>query len=502
IIDVHRDSPDTVLIAAPDSDAMGHMQYGAPAVWELNVYTGQLKKRAAPHASIANYYSDGKGNLRLAIGYANKSTVYFARRKGESEWRELAKVKPFSPLQVFVPIEVIPDTNNAYAIGPSGDRAGLWLIDLEDKQAPQLLFDHPIADVSDPIVDTEDGKLLGVVYELDRPFIYYTNERLGALMEAVKKQLPDTFNVVTGTTRDGSKLVIRATSDREAGTFYLYDTATKTLTRIGKRYPELDVAQLPRMRSIEYSAADGVKIPGYLTTPFGAREEKLPLIVLPHGGPIARDHEEFNFLRLFLASRGYAVLQMEFRGSAGYGFQWQIAAHQDWGGLTYSDIVDGARWAIAQGIADPNRMCIVGWSFGGYAALTGAVRNPDLFKCSASIAGLSDLSQLLKSYPGGSVAWEQIGTDPEKLKANSPAKHADEVKMPVLMLHGTLDAQAAYRQSEEMADALKKAGKNFKFVTIKDADHSLWRESERTTLLTELEQFLSANLGPGVLAAK
>jgi dipeptidyl aminopeptidase/acylaminoacyl peptidase len=310
--------------------------------------------------------------------------------------------------------------------------------------------------------------------------------------------MPETFNVVAARSRDNKKFVVLGSNDREAGVYFLFDATTGQLSRLGRRYPELSDAQLPRMRTIEYPAADGTKIPGYLTSPLDMREEKLPLVVMPHGGPIARDSLRFDFLRLFLASRGYAVLQMNFRGSGGYGFDWQMAAHQDWGGLTYSDIVDGTRWAVAQGIADPKRICILGWSFGGYASLVGAERNGDLFKCSVSIAGVSDLSELIKNqlnFVNGRVAWAQIGADPDKLKANSPARHAGDVKMPVLLLHGTLDAQAPYKQSAEMASELKSSGKNFKFVTIKDGDHDLWRESERVTLLTEIEQFLQTHIG-------
>jgi dipeptidyl aminopeptidase/acylaminoacyl peptidase len=503
ILDKLPSSPDSVLIQAPENFTQsGASRRSNSAVWELNIYNGRLKKVLPARDSIMNYYSDGQGNVRLGVGYVDNTYVYSARLEGKSDWHQMAKVVPFTAAGILLPQRIIAGTNHAYAIGSQGDRQGLWIIDLEDKEDPQLVFDHPNADIEGPLTD-DDGALLGVFYETDRPFIYYTDDKLANVMKAVNKVLPDTFNVIASRSRDNKKIAIVARSDREAGAFYLFDAVTGQMSRLGRRFPELDAEKLPRMRTIEYAAADGTKIPGYLTVPVGMREEKLPMIVMPHGGPIARDSWDFDFLRLFLASRGYAVLQMNFRGSSGYGFKWQMAAHQDWGGLTYADIVDGTKWAIAQGIADPKRTCIVGWSFGGYAALTGAERNPDLFKCSASIAGVSDLSKLIKNqlnFVGGRFAWDQIGTDSEKLKANSPVKHADLVNMPLLMLHGTLDAQAPYEQSEDMADALKKNNKKFKFVTIENADHSLVRESERTTLLTELEEFLASQLGTGASA--
>ncbi len=220
--------------------------------------------------------------------------------------------------------------------------------------------------------------------------------------------------------------------------------AKGNLQLIGRAYPDLDPKKLPRMQSISFPAADGTTIPGYLTVPAGRRAEHLPLIVMPHGGPLARDGWSFESLRLFLASRGYAVLQVNFRGSSGYGTKWRMDAHQDWGGLTYSDITDGARWAIRQGIADPAHMCILGWSFGGYAALVGAVRNADLYRCAVSIAGVSDLSLLedqQSNFANGAIAREQIGTLRQKLEDDSPQRHAADVAMPVLLIHGDLDSQ-------------------------------------------------------------
>lgn len=222
---------------------------------------------------------------------------------------------------------------------------------------------------------------------------------------------------------------------------------------------------------------------------------------MPHGGPIARDSWDFFFLRAFLVDRGYAVLQMNFRGSSGYGSEWFYAAHQDWGGLTYSDIADGTRWAIAEGIADPKRVAIVGWSFGGYAALLGAVRDSDVYRCSVSIAGISDLQQLLSNaryFTNYRIAREQIGNQSDKLRSDSPLRHIDAIKIPVLLVHGDRDAQAPVEQSTRMASALKRADKPHRMVLLKDATHQLGRKSDRMTLLTEIERFLGEHLGPGV----
>ena len=266
---------------------------------------------------------------------------------------------------------------------------------------------------------------------------------------------------------------------------------------LGSSYSDRDLSTFAPMRSISYPARDGTPIPAYLSTPTGKTAD-LPLIVMPHGGPIARDSWGYFFLREFLVSRGYAVLQMNFRGSSGYGDDWFFAAHQDWGGLTYDDVVDGAKWAVQQKIADPRRMCIVGWSFGGYLALLGAQRNADLFRCSVDIAGISDLGLLIEeghNWLASEVVKKQIGTDPAKLKLNSPRMHAAEFEVPLLMLHGDSDAQAPFEQSEEMHSALKRAGKAHRFVAVPDADHSFSAEKHRVILLREIEAFLAEHLG-------
>jgi dipeptidyl aminopeptidase/acylaminoacyl peptidase len=220
---------------------------------------------------------------------------------------------------------------------------------------------------------------------------------------------------------------------------------------------------------------------------------------MPHGGPIARDSWEYFFLRQFLASRGYAVLQMNFRGSDGYGSDWFFAAHQDWGGLTYDDVIDGARWAIAQGTADPARVCIVGWSFGGYIALLGAQRNSDIFHCAVSIAGVSDLGLLIDDgyrwWDIGDVLRKQIGTDPAKLRRDSPRLHAADFNVPVLILHGDQDPNVPRKQSQVMDAALTRASKSHRFLLVHGADHSFTADAGRATLLKEVESFLGSHIG-------
>jgi dienelactone hydrolase len=494
----HPGAADTVLIEADEglidvaqgAAVIGNVgTHGLPAVFELNVVTGMLHIRERAREPIRHWIADSKGQVRLGWGQGGLMTSYHARLDGDSNWRRLAKFEVFTKGEGFEPIAISrDDPNKAYAIADSGGRNALWLVDLADKDDPVLVFADPTVDVDTPL-RAGDMHLVGVYYETVYPNVFYLDEREQQIAAAVRKAKGGQFTTVVDGALDGSLYVLKSESDVAPPVYTILEVGSRQLTNIGGPQAGLNSAELPSLQAISYPARDGVQIPGYLTLPRGAAKDHLPLVVLPHGGPIHRDGWHYEFLRLFLASRGYAVLQMNFRGSGGYGWDWFYAAHQDWGGKTYDDVVDGAKWAIAQGIADPQRIAIVGWSFGGYVALVGAQRDGDLFRCAVSIAGVSDLGMLIDEKHS-EVVHKQVGTDREKLRRDSPRLHAAEVKMPVLMIHGDRDAQVALAQSQAMDTALERAGKPHRLVTIKDADHQMSDESARVTLLREIDAFL------------
>jgi dipeptidyl aminopeptidase/acylaminoacyl peptidase len=495
VIDWTPDDPDTVLMSLDeDRDTF-------PAVVAVNVYTGGRHVVVRQHAPIRAFATDGNGHVRLGWGFQDTKIFYFAKLAGESDWLRLAKVEAFSNEEgdAFKPVAAIPGSNLVYASKQSNGREALWQIDLKDEHVPEVLFEHPTVDIGS-FLFSPTKQLLGVAYETDRPKIYYSDPKRKAYVDALDTVLPNRFNSLIDKTRDERLFVVRSTSDVIPPEYYLLDTANNTLAleRIGSSNPGITTQRLAPMRAINYAAKDGTVIPGYLTVPLGMRAENLPLIVMPHGGPIARDSWGFDPWVQLLASRGYAVLQMNFRGSDGYGSEWYWAAHQDWGGLTYSDITDGTRWAIAQGIADPKRVCIVGASFGGYAALLGATRDSALYRCAVSISGVSDLPEMLaddQHFTNGKIARRQVGTDSAKLKVDSPRRHVEKVNIPVLMIHGDHDYTVNFDQTKMMASALKSAGKQYKVVKIEGADHYYSEDSDARTLFTELETFLNSNLG-------
>jgi dipeptidyl aminopeptidase/acylaminoacyl peptidase len=500
--------PDTVLVEADEGMSSNDLATGAevygnvgthalPAVFELNVLTGQLAIRQHARDPIRHWVTDKHGQVRLGWGFSGTAISYWAHLEGESNWRRLSKFEVFSRENHFAPIAIsAEDSNLAYAIGPSDGRNAVWLIDLTDKEEPKLVFSHPLVDVEDPVIG-RDGRLIGVEYDDGYPLMYYTDNDIGELMGGIQKLKPGSFHTLEGSTLDDQVLLIKSVSDIDGDKFLLLDRTIHQVTQISAAYPDRDPATLAPMRSISYPARDGTRIPGYLSVPRGAPAAHLPLIVMPHGGPIARDSWGYFFLREFLVSRGYAVLQMNFRGSSGYGGEWFYAAHQDWGGLTYDDVVDGARWAVQQGITDPQRVCIVGWSFGGYIALLGAQRNPELFQCAVDIAGVSDLVLLIEeghNWTNADSIKKQIGVNSEKLKHDSPHLHAADFKVPLLMLHGKMDAQVPFEQSEVMDKALTRAHVAHRFTVVAEADHQFSAVKDRATLLNETESFLAEHL--------
>jgi acetyl esterase/lipase len=511
IINWHPGPPDTVLIEADeglsDSQLGGNVQiigdvgtHGLPAVFELNVVNGRLTMRQHAREPIRHWVTDKRGQVRLGAGYSEGTVTFWVRLDGDSNWRRMTKFEIFTRENHFKPLAIsAEDPDMAYAIGPSEGRDAIWLIDLRDRDEPKLLFSHPLVDVSNPIL-ARDSRFIGARYDNGYPMMYYTDDHIETVMRGFQNLVPGQFSTIVESSLDDKIFLIRSLSDIDSSKFWVLDSDTHQASKIGGgAYPVRDTATLAPMRPISYSARDGTRIPAYLSTPPTLPGTHPPLIVMPHGGPIARDRWDYFFLRQFLVSRGYAVLQMNFRGSSGYGDDWFFAAHQDWGGLTYDDVVDGARWAIQQGITDRERVCIVGWSFGGYLALLGAQRNPELFHCSVDIAGVSDLPMLIDE---GGHHWmarsdyrtRQLGTDSEKLKRDSPRLHVSDFKVPLLMLHGQRDFQVPFKQSDTMATALKRAGKPHRFVVVPDADHQFSGVRDRATLLKEIETFLGEHL--------
>jgi dipeptidyl aminopeptidase/acylaminoacyl peptidase len=468
-----------------------------PSVFKMDVYSGKLTKNTGARPYIDFFLADSSGNVRLAWGIKDSTINYFARLQGGSEWKPLAHAEVYEDRDIYRPVSIVPGSDFAYAIRDQNGRAALWKIDLHGLKDPELIYENSSVDVSGPVL-SETGELIGIGYETEKPEVQYLDERIAKMMRSLDLTFPKRQHRIISTSRDQSTFVVRAEGDTTPAQFLLVTVRDGKLEyrSIGSSMPSVRDEDLVPTKPIEFPARDGTWIPGYLTAP--ASVQKPPLIVLPHGGPYLRDTWRFDPWVQYLATRGYAVLQLNFRGSTGYGEAWFRAGFDDWSGFPYTDMIDGVQWAVERGYADGARVCVVGGSFGGYLALRAATTDPGLFRCAVSIAGVSDLPELKWDHREflrwGQLMNKGVGKEPAKLKNDSPRNHAASMTVPLLMIHGTRDYIVPPDQTKMMAAALDRAGKTYSNVLIEGADHYFGEDTHQRQLLTELGKFVDSHL--------
>lgn len=492
IIDWTPDDPETVLIEK------FHPRVGL-RVLKLNIYDGGASPYESPHPYIGGFGTDGRGNVRLGWGVVNLKYYFHAKLEGEKKWRELARVQVLSSDEGYQPIAVIPKTNYAYATRDKDGRQALWKIDLTDKEDPQLIFASSRVDVRP--VYTRDNRVLAVLPESGMKDALIVEPAAEVLGQVLAKLFKDKQYYIRDVSQDYKVAVVSAESDVRAPEFFVLDmsTAQAKLQRVGSSFPGLEKTELAATTLLTYPARDGTPIPAYLTKPVGTGDKLPPLIVLPHGGPWAREHQGFDGWVQMLARDGYAILQMNYRGSAGYGKAWREASYRDWSGLPYADMIDGLDWALKEKHGDPQRVCIVGGSFGGYLALAAAVRDSPRLKCAVSVAGVSDLRELSSDvgyFSNAKVARDMIGQNREKLAADSPRLHVSTIAVPILLLHGRDDWTVEPDQSEMMAKALTQANKPHRIVMFDDTDHYFSMPAQQRQLFSNISEFLAAQFAP------
>lgn len=363
-----------------------------------------------------------------------------------------------------------------------------------DKEAEQIISDG-------------NRVVVGVRYSGMLPLYEFFDPDLTAAMADVASLNPESSTILTDWTSDFSKLLLHVEGSDKAPSYWIFDRRARTMSRIARSYGAIDDKDVGPVVTIEYKARDGRKIPAIITRPPGSElGQMLPLIVMPHGGPESYDAVGFDWMAQYFASRGYLVLQPNFRGSDGFGDDHRRAGHGEWGGKMQDDVTDGVNRLVKSNWADPNRICIIGGSYGGYAALAGGAYTPDLYKCVAAIAPVSDLSMMLtqaKRDSGSDSAvfeyWTDLigdrSKDKAKIEAISPVNAAASFKAPVLLIHGADDTVVPYAHSTKMEAALKKAGKSVRLVKLKGEDHWLSVSDTRLQTLIELDKFVSETIG-------
>ena len=467
-----------------------------------------LKRRSVelPRGSASEYISDGHGNVRIlgvsetrGMGMSTGRYTYSYRTPDSREWKKLGEVVAdgIGGYAGFNPYAVDRDANIVYGFDGKDGRTALYSIALDGSLNRTLVFEHPQVDVDGLVRIGRQRRVVGVSYATDKRNTEFFDPELRKLRAALGKALPGKPLVTfVDATADEKKLLLFAGGDTDPGTYYLYDKASRQLAEVMPSRPELAKTSLSPMRAVNIPAADGTAIPGYLTLPPGSDGKNLPAIVMPHGGPGARDEWGFDWLAQFYAARGFAVLQPNFRGSTGYGDAWfQKNGFQSWR-TAIGDVNDGGRWLVAQGIAAPDKLAIVGWSYGGYAALQSPALAPDLFKAIVAIAPVTDLETLRKEALGFTnydLVSKFIGSGPH-VREGSPAQNAEKIKAPVLMFHGDRDLNVGIGESRLMASKLRGAGKPVELVEFKGLDHQLDDDRARAQMLDKSDGFLRTAL--------
>jgi dipeptidyl aminopeptidase/acylaminoacyl peptidase len=467
-----------------------------PSVKRVDLATGSSKVIEQPRDGVWDWYADDQGVVRAGIAYdGNRWTIWY-RDKPEEKLREIHGKFPKDD-DSTVDRFIFRGDKSWIVTNERTGRFGLYKYDVKTQTIGDPIFENADVDLNDVYYDAVTGDVDAVEYEDDRPHVYWLNAEMKALQAKLDRAVPGSVNLPVDWSKDDKRTLVFSSSATDPGLYYLLDRASLQMHPVVNPYPDIDPAELAPVKPIRYQARDGLVLRGYLTLPVGREAKDLPLIVLPHGGPFARDDWDYDPFVQFFANRGYAVLQPEFRGSTGFGKDFVEKGYGEIGKKMQDDLDDGVDWLVKSGQVDSKRVCIVGMSYGGYAAMWGAIRNPDRYRCAASWAGPSDLPAMMhydrKSFSATRYfrEWRKKFSGDSDLDAVSPVNFADRLKIPVLIGHGEEDETVPAKQSHKMVEALTRAGANVTSVFYKDSQHDFGSSADLQDWLQHLEAFLA-----------
>lgn len=494
IIDDLEDDPDHIIIGLNKRSPQVHDPY------RINVNDGKMEMIAENPGNISGWMTDHDGKLRIAITNDGVNTSIL-HRKLESDKFESILTTDF---KVSVsPLFFTFDNKNLYVASNRGqDKSGIFKFDLINAKEGKLIFEHDEVDVSGLMYSRKRKVLTGVSYTVAKNEMIFFDTWREDIQEKLEEKLPGYEVGITSFSKDETKAVVVSYSDKSRGTYYYYDVEKNKLTELGKASPWLNENHMAEMTPIKYTSRDGLTIHGYLTLPENSNGKNLPLVVNPHGGPWARDTWGYNPQIQFLANRGFAVLQMNFRGSTGYGREFWEISFKEWGKSMQDDITDGVKWLIDEGIADPNRIAIYGASYGGYATLAGLAFTPDLYACGVDYVGVSNIFTLLETLPpywelGRQMMYEMIGnpeTERDLLEAASPIFHVDSIRVPLFVAQGANDPRVKQSESDQIVEALKARGVEVPYMLKEDEGHGFYNEENQFDFYREMEKFLNKHI--------
>mgnify|MGYP001183716645 CR=1 FL=1 len=472
--------------------------------FRLNIVTGEMKQLAENPGNIQGWILDHDGKLRAAIAIVDGVNTQLLYREKESD--------PFKPVlttsfkESLTPLMFTFDNKNVYATSNLGrDKSAVVIFDIANGKELEVLYENKDYDVSDVTWSRTKKVLVCANYESWKQERYFFDQEGKQIFDNIQKHLGNFSFNITSLTKNEDKFMVRAYSDRSLGGYFVYDRAADQLQKVADIAPWLREDELAEMLPVEYTARDSTKIQGYLTLPVGYTMENakdLPVIVNPHGGPWARDGWYFNPEIQFLANRGFAILQMNFRGSTGYGKAFWEKSFKQWGLTMQDDITDGTQWLIDKGIANPKKIALYGGSYGGYATLQGLVREPDLYAAGVDYVGVSNLFTFMKTIPPYwkpmlDMMYEMVGnpqSDSAQFVSTSPALNSEKIKTPLFVAQGKNDPRVNIEESNQIVDALKKRGIVVEYMVKDNEGHGFHNEENRFDFYRAMEKFLEKHL--------
>ena len=495
IIDDLEDDPNHIIIGLNKRNPQIHDPY------RVNVNDGKMEMIAENPGNISEWMTDHNGKLRVAITSdgVNTSLLY---RDSESD-----NFKPIltTDFKVSVsPLFFTFDNKNLYVASNRGrDKAAIFEFNIDKAKEGELIFEHNQVDVSGLVYSKKRKVLTGVNYTVAKNDMVFFDDWREDIQQKLESQLPGYEVGITSFSKDETKAIVVTYSDRCRGTYYYYDVIKNKLTDLGKVSPWLNEDHMAEMKPIEYRSRDGLTIHGYLTLPKGSDGKNLPVVVNPHGGPWSRDSWGYRSEIQFLANRGFAVFQMNFRGSTGYGREFWEISFKEWGKSMQDDITDGVNWLIDEGIADPDRIAIYGASYGGYATLAGLTFTPDLYACGVDYVGVSSLFTFMESIPPywelyRNMLYEMVGhpeKDKDLLASSSPLLHIDKIKVPLFIAQGANDPRVKKSESDQIVKALKSVGIEVPYMVKDNEGHGFYNQENQFDFYREMEKFLKKHIG-------
>jgi dipeptidyl aminopeptidase/acylaminoacyl peptidase len=498
VIDTLRNDPKHVLIEETSMDEARGDQIAE--IYKLDVYSGLKTRVAVSPIAEASFLTDENGELRIAEGLGADTKPRFFFFEGTQGWRELRSIRGFTSRSN--PVGFVSRDAAVYVSEPVSGGFALYAVSIETGER-KLVARNDASPFSSQVQDSATGRIVALEYEPDLPNYEFVDPHhpLSRALQGLLAARPNENVELVNSTADDRQALVRVYSDRDPGELLLVDTATLSAQSIGQVRPWVKPDAMAEMSAFHIPASDGLRIHGYVTLPTDRQPGTLPpMVVLPHGGPhFVRDHWGFDPEVQMLAHEGFAVLQVNYRGSGGYGLAYQEAGYRKWGSRMVEDIIDATRFAVRKGFADPKRICVYGASFGGYAAMQSAILAPDLFRCAVGYAGIYDLGLLAKA---GDISWGSIGRgyvrtavgdDDRALADVSPVRHVDKLAARVFLIHGKEDERAPIEHAERLRDALTARGRPPEWLVESKEGHGFFDEGARERMYARMIRFLKEN---------